>query len=317
MRSWSSRIKLLLIPTAAVFALAVMLWTLDLSSGARLALGLSAVISCLALFAGVWAIALNFTRRVEKLRDVLSHLEGGGTEASSDDDEMESLSKSLHKAVYRGKERETQLRRSSEFLEFAQTAGGFGIFDLDLVTAQLSCTPVFFELIGLPYRRLAFTRQEWLATVHPEDFESVARELSTAISAGGHFQSEYRSLLLDGGIRWLAARGEVLRDAEGLPARVIGTITDISQRKELEDTLRHTTESLNIAQSAAGVATMDLNFARRSWVCSDNFYEMLGIESSTRLDDLDARLARVHPDDVDAHPAGPRRGGQRRPRLSL
>jgi two-component system, sensor histidine kinase and response regulator len=299
MRSWSSRIKLLLAPTAAVFALAVTLWVFDLNSGARLVLGLFAVIACLALFGGIWAIALSFTRRVEKLRDVLTHLEGSGSLDLSDDDEMESLSKSLHKAVYRGKERETQLRRSSEFLEFAQTAGGFGIFDLDLVTAQLSCTPLFFELIGLPSRRVAFMRHEWLATVHPEDFESVARELNAAISAGGNFQSEYRSLLLDGGLRWLAARGEVLRDAEGLPARVIGTITDISKRKELEETLRHTTESLNIAQTAAGVATMDLNFSRRSLICSDNFYEMLGIESSTHLDDLDGRLARVHPDDLE------------------
>ena len=49
----------------------------------------------------------------------------------------------------------------------------------------------------------------------------------------------------------------------GTPARVIGTITDITERKHLEDTLRQKTESLNIAQTAAGVATMDLNFARQ------------------------------------------------------
>ena len=48
--------------------------------------------------------------------------------------------------------------------------------------------------------------------------------------------------------------------AEGYDSRAIGTITDITERKELEDKLRYATESLNIAQTAAGVATFDFDF---------------------------------------------------------
>ena len=50
-------------------------------------------------------------------------------------------------------------------------------------------TPLFFELIGLQVRNADFMQHEWLATVHPEDFENVVRELNTAISVGGKFQS--------------------------------------------------------------------------------------------------------------------------------
>ena len=50
------------------------------------------------------------------------------------------------------------LRQSSEFLEFAQAAGGFGVFDLNLFTDQITATPLFFELLGLSGNRALFTR---------------------------------------------------------------------------------------------------------------------------------------------------------------
>jgi len=62
--------------------------------------------------------------------------------------------------------------------------------------------------------------------------------------------------------------------------------------------LRYATESLNIAQAAAGLATFDFNFARNSRICSDNFHTLLGIPPSTKLDDLNLLLSRVHPEDV-------------------
>src|SRR5277367_1676113 len=58
------------------------------------------------------------------------------------------------------------------FLEFAQAAGGFGVFDLDLATGDISGTPLFFELVGLPGRKVGLSRNEWVATIHPEDLEA-------------------------------------------------------------------------------------------------------------------------------------------------
>src|ERR1700684_3489398 len=70
-----------------------------------------------------------------------------------------------------------------DFLEFAQAAGGFGIFDLDLVTGDISGTPLFFELIGLANRKVCLARGEWVATIHPEDVESVVLALGSAIES--------------------------------------------------------------------------------------------------------------------------------------
>jgi two-component system, sensor histidine kinase and response regulator len=202
-------------------------------------------------------------------------------------------------AISTAKTRDAQLRRSSDFLEFAQAAGGFGVFDLNLVTGAISGSPLFFDLIGLPSSDLTLTREEWVATIHPEDLESVVLELGAAIDMGTRYQTEYRTVLMTGEVRWLAGRGQVLKDAEGYPAHAIGTIADITDRKQLEEKLLSTTVSLNIAQTAAGLATFDFDFLRKTRVCSDNFHTLLGIPRSIKLEDLGTQISRVHPDDLE------------------
>jgi two-component system, sensor histidine kinase and response regulator len=188
-------------------------------------------------------------------------------------------------------------RNSAEFLEFAQAAGGFGVFELNLVTGRIKGTSLFFELIGLECRDMSLTREEWLASIHPEDLENVVHALGDAVATGSGYETEYRTLTATGEIRWLAGRGQVLLGGEGYDSRAIGTITDITERKALEDQLHYATESLNIAQTAAGVATFDFDFRRSSRICSGNFRELLGLDPATSLDDLNHALSRVHADD--------------------
>src|SRR6202041_1142901 len=168
-------------------------------------------------------------------------------------------------------------RRSAEFLEFAQAAGGFGVFELNLASGHIRGTSLFFELIGLECRDMSLTREEWLASIHPQDLEGVVHALSDAVATGSGYETEYRTLSAGGEVRWLAGRGQVLLGGEGYDSRAIGTITDITDRKELEDQLHYATESLNIAQTAAGIATFDFDFRRNTRICSDNFRELLGI----------------------------------------
>src|ERR1700689_4308004 len=194
-------------------------------------------------------------------------------------------------------EADSPARRSAEFLEFAQSAGGFGVFELNLVTGIIKGTSLFFELIGLECRDMSLSREEWLASIHPQDLERVGHALSDAVATGSGYETEYRTLSAGGEVRWLAGRGQVLLGGEGYDSRAIGTITDITDRKELEDQLHYATESLNIAQTAAGVATFDFDFRRNTRVCSDNFRELLGIPASMALEDLNRSLSRVHPDD--------------------
>jgi two-component system sensor histidine kinase/response regulator len=74
---------------------------------------------------------------------------------------------------------------------------------------------------------------------HPDDQERVNRELHALLASDGHeWKNEYRVLAKDGSIRWLLARGTVLRDSTGNPVRFIGSSTDITDRKRAEEALR-------------------------------------------------------------------------------
>ena len=277
MRSWPIHRKFVAIPIlAAVLLTVTTLVALD-SDRHRFWLIGSLDVFILALAVVAWAGAAALAKRMARLHEQLVQA----------------------RARNAAPERESQLRRSTEFLEFAQAAGGFGVFDLDLVTGQITSTPLFFDLVGLPNGEALLTRDEWLATVHPEDFEGLVRTLNAAIETGGTFQAEYRSLKVDASARWLAVRGRVVNDAGGPAARAIGTLTDITERKQLEESLRHATESLNAAQVVAGVATMDLDFGRHNCIVSANYLELLGLPPTTRLDDFEGQLKTVHPEDVE------------------
>jgi PAS domain S-box-containing protein len=290
---------LLTLPVAAAVVIGATAWLAAVSPDHRVALGLIAF-DVLIVFAALGrALANNLTARIAGLREQLVHFGDPEAPAESGGDELDALSETLHDLVYQGQTRETQLKRTSEFLRFVQYVGGFGIFELDLGSAEIDATPLFFELIGVEPLGPPFTRHDWLATIHPEDFESVIHALSGALEGGATFEAQYRTLLQDGSVRWLATRGEISNDAAGVPVRLIGTVADITERQHLEASLRQKTESLTIAQTAAGVATLDLNFRRRSWIASDNLHEMLAIPPTTQLNDLNGRLASVHPEDLE------------------
>jgi PAS domain S-box-containing protein len=297
MRRWPIRRKLLSTPVAAATVLGLVPWLVLLLPGRRIAIvitafGLLVVIAMIAR-----AIADDVARRIAEARAALAAI--ADPQPPPEGDELDALAAGVHTALHRGHERETDLYRAAEFLRFAQYAGGFGLFDLDLASGQITGTPLFFSLIGMKSHGLPFTRHDWLATVHPEDFEPLVRALEGAMEGAGHFQAEYRTLIADGSVRWLAACGEASTTTEPEHGRLIGTVTEITARKRLEESHRAKSESLTRAQAAAGIATMDLNFHRRSWICSDNFHEFLGLPEATPLNDLNGRLLRVHPDDVE------------------
>jgi PAS domain S-box-containing protein len=198
------------------------------------------------------------------------------------------------------------LHRSADFLDVAQAAGGFGVFELNFHTGQIQGTALFFELLGLNAGSEAdLTLQELLSTVHPEDLEGVIDALGKAVSSGEHYRHEYRTLHVNGEVRWLVGRGQVLIDHDEQQTRVIGTVTDITDRKLLEVKLRAATESLNLAQAAAGVATFDFDHQHGTHSCSDNFYELMGISAATALNVPTLRLAHVHRQDYARVQRGP------------
>ena len=84
----------------------------------------------------------------------------------------------------------------------------------------------------------------WASIVHPDDVEAAGHAWGAALSAGTHYETEFRIRRSNGAYRWFLVRAEPIRGPDGAVVRWIGTNTDIEDRKQAAAQLEHLNETL-------------------------------------------------------------------------
>jgi PAS domain S-box-containing protein len=135
---------------------------------------------------------------------------------------------------------EEKLKLSDERLRLALDATHIGISEWHLPTNELYCSPGLWTMLGYKPSDIPATPQAWAALIHPDDVSNyrvaVERQLSGLVTFVDH---EYRVLTAARQWRWLHARSKtVARTSSGTPTRILGTVQDITPRKEAEVALR-------------------------------------------------------------------------------
>lgn len=132
---------------------------------------------------------------------------------------------------------QSSLRESEERVRMAVSASGTGLWSLDLDTGGLWATDRTRELFGFgPDEPL--TLEKVLEAVHPEDRELVRSETERAVESGEETSLEYRLAERSGSVRSVYAQGRLQADGAGRPRRLMGTCTDVTQRRIADDLLR-------------------------------------------------------------------------------
>ena len=136
---------------------------------------------------------------------------------------------------------EELLRESEQRLTLASTSGEVGVWDLDLIADQAWRSLQHDRIFGyeslLPNWGVAVFSDH----VFPEDRELVQRRLEEAFQ-NGHLEFECRIIRADQAMRWISAKGEAVRNEQGQPIRMMGVITDVTERKRAEEVLRDSEE---------------------------------------------------------------------------
>jgi PAS domain S-box-containing protein len=138
------------------------------------------------------------------------------------------------------------LRINQERLNLAQKASRAGSFEWNLRTNAVIWSEENEAIFGLAPGSFGGAYEDWTRCVHPEDLSRAEQELRRAI-ADGEGVFEYRVIWPDGGVRWIQARGKVFFDEAGKPLRWVGINIDVTERKQMEESLRRQTKALQEA----------------------------------------------------------------------
>lgn len=125
--------------------------------------------------------------------------------------------------------------RSADYLQLALAAAELGTWDWDAQTDVVTACPRTRELFGVGAGPLRWAEMQ--ERLHPDDRAAVAARIVAAIENKHDYFAEYRVVLPEGGMRWLAARGRVHFDCDGA-VRLHGILAEITENKRHEDELR-------------------------------------------------------------------------------
>ncbi|MGC2855253.1 PAS domain S-box protein [Novispirillum sp. DQ9] len=138
------------------------------------------------------------------------------------------------------------LRDSEERYRLAQTATGVGIWDWDVPADRVLWDAACWAMLGHPPSDRPLTLQQWREMLHPDDREMATAGVQAQLDRGGEFVIEFRYGTAEGTWLWVQGRGRVVaRDQHGAPLRMMGTHTDISVRKRVEDVLQSSRNRLD------------------------------------------------------------------------
>lgn len=136
------------------------------------------------------------------------------------------------------KRAEYDLRKSEERLRLSLTATHVGIWDWNILSGRVVWSDTVAPIFGLSDGVFDGTYRFYMKLIFPEDRERVAKAIERSVKDGQEFSLEHRIRRSDGRIRWVACRGDVLRNEQGTAVRMLGTVQDVTERKAGEAELQ-------------------------------------------------------------------------------
>ena len=206
-----------------------------------------------------------------------------------------------------GKKAEEAMRERETLLTHAADIAGLGhwVWD-DLADKCILCSEQVAQIHGYAtpeeYMAMASSYEACLDTVHPEDRGWYDRLVRESDRLKKPYATEFRILRRDGEVRYVREAADPILNDAGELVRSLGTIQDITERKEAEKVLRESEKMLTHAADLAGIGHWVWDdLADKLILCSDRVAEIYGYDSpeayAAMATSYEADLEIVHPED--------------------
>ena len=213
------------------------------------------------LFVGLTIVHLSMLLRTSRdeaqhaaklLQDQAMELELQTAELEQQTQEAQSLSEELEEA-----HEELKHRARSQLAE-AQAIARLGSWEWDIEHDAITWSDEMYRLYGLEPGSVEINYQRFESMLHPEDREVAADAVRHSLETGSPFSFDHRIIRVDGEERIFHARGKVVRDSQGKPARMYGTGQDVTDMRKAAAALQ-TAAEYAARQATAEAAAEHLN----------------------------------------------------------
>ena len=191
---------------------------------------------------------------------------------------------SIKRDVTERKQAAETLRESQERLQLAVRAARMGTWRWDLASNILTWDEGLRHLYGVGPEEVIAGYEQFIARVHEDDRPFVAQTVERALHGTGGLDYEFRIVLPEGRIRWLADHGRVVRDANGKLQYMTGVCLDVTDRKQVDERLRQAQRMEAVGQLAGGIAHEANNMMSVVLGCADYVLQRSDLSAPVRQD---------------------------------
>lgn len=224
---------------------------------------------------------LNITHRIVLPDGTVKWVQERGTLKKNGTDQPPSIFEGTVQDISEKIEYEQKLKESLERYEYVTKATDEVIYDWDIPGDDLKWDDSFYNRFTNKSKSEIYTIEDWESNVHPDDREPSVSSLKRTLvdSTQNKWEAEYRFQKKDGSFAAIFERGFILRNDEGEAVRMIGSLQDITERKEYEEKLK---ELSLVAAKTTDVIIMTDSEDRITWV-NHAFEELTGYTSEEAI----------------------------------